>query len=72
MKTTSDCSGIREYLLRRRLQPHHETATHGMFLSPLREERTPSYTVRNDKELWYHFVLGDADTLQQLVMRLEG
>ena len=41
MKTTSDCIGIREYLLRRGLQPHRETATHGMFLSPLRKERTP-------------------------------
>lgn len=41
MKTTSDCIGIREYLLRRGLHPHRETATHGMFLSPLREERTP-------------------------------
>ena len=58
MKTTSDCIGIREYLLRRRLQPHHETATHGMFLSPLREERTPSFSVRYDKGLWYDFGLG--------------
>ncbi len=59
MKTTSDCIGIREYLLRRRLQPHHETATHGMFLSPLREERTPSFSVRYDKGLWYDFGLGE-------------
>lgn len=51
MKTTSDCIGIREYLLRRGLQPHRETATHGMFLSPLREERTPSFSVRYDKGL---------------------
>ena len=48
MKTVSDCIGIREYLLRRGLQPHRETATHGMFLSPLREERTPSFSVRYD------------------------
>ena len=72
MKTTSDCIGIREYLLRRRLQPHHETATHGMFLSPLREERTPSFSVRYDKGLWYDFGLGEGGTLLQLVMRLEG
>ena len=72
MKTTSDCIGIREYLLRRGLQPHHETATHGMFLSPLREERTPSFSVRYDKGLWYDFGLGEGGTLLQLVMRLEG
>ena len=59
MKTTSDCIGIREYLLRRGLQPHHETATHGMFLSPLRKERTPSFSVRYDKGLWYDFGLGE-------------
>ena len=58
MKTVSDCIGIREYLLRRGLQPHRETATHGMFLSPLREERTPSFSVRYDKGLWYDFGLG--------------
>lgn len=59
MKTTTDCIGIREYLLRRGLQPHRETATHGMFLSPLREERTPSFSVRYDKGLWYDFGLGE-------------
>ena len=72
MKTTTDCIGIREYLLRRGLQPHHETTTHGMFLSPLREERTPSFSVRYDKGLWYDFGLGEGGTLLQLVMRLEG
>ena len=72
MKTTSDYIGIREYLLRRGLQPHRETATHGMFLSPLREERTPSFSVRYDKGLWYDFGLGEGGTLLQLVMRLEG
>lgn len=72
MKTTSDCIGIREYLFRRGLQPHRETATHGMFLSPLREERTPSFSVRYDKGLWYDFGLGEGGTLLQLVMRLEG
>ena len=72
MRTTPDCIGIREYLLRRGLQPHHETATHGMFLSPLREERTPSFSVRYDKGLWYDFGLGEGGTLLQLVMRLEG
>lgn len=72
MKTTTDCIGIREYLLRRGLHPHRETATHGMFFSPLREERTPSFSVRYDKGLWYDFGLSEGGTLLQLVMRLEG
>lgn len=72
MKTTTDCIGIREYLLRRGLQPHRETATHGMFLSPLRKERSPSFSVRYDKGLWYDFGLSEGGTLLQLVMRLEG
>lgn len=72
MKTSSDCIGIREYLLRRGLRPHRETATHGMFLSPLREERTPSFSVRYDKGFWYDFGLSEGGTLLQLVMCLEG
>ena len=43
-----------------------------MFLSPLREERTPSFSVRYDKGLWYDFGLSEGGTLLQLVMRLEG
>ena len=43
-----------------------------MFLSPLRKERTPSFSVRYDKGLWYDFGLGEGGTLLQLVMRLEG
>lgn len=43
-----------------------------MFLSPLRKERSPSFSVRYDKGLWYDFGLGEGGTLLQLVMRLEG
>lgn len=43
-----------------------------MFLSPLRKERTPSFSVRYDKGVWYDFGLGEGGTLLQLVMRLEG
>lgn len=42
-----------------------------MFLSPLREERTPSFSVRFDKGIGYDFGLGEGDMLLQLVMRLE-
>ena len=42
-----------------------------MFLSPLREERTPSFSVRFDKGIGYDFGLGEGDMFLQLVMRLE-
>ena len=34
---------IREYLARRGIVPRYERNGYGMYLSPLREERTPSF-----------------------------
>ena len=42
-----------------------------MYLSPLREERTPSFKVDYVRNLWYDFGLGEGGTLLTLVMRLE-
>ncbi len=42
-----------------------------MYLSPLREERTPSFKVDYVQNLWYDFGLGEGGTLLTLVMRLE-
>ncbi|MFR4344873.1 toprim domain-containing protein, partial [Alistipes putredinis] len=41
------------------------------YLSPLREERTPSFKVDYVQNLWYDFGLGEGGTLLTLVMRLE-
>ena len=63
---------IRQFLARRGILPKYERNGYGMYLSPLREERTPSFKVDYVQNLWYDFGLGEGGTLLQLVMRLEG
>ena len=63
--------GIRQFLARRGIQPKYECNGYGMYLSPLREERTPSFKVDYVQNLWYDFGLGEGGTLLTLVMRLE-
>lgn len=63
--------GIRQFLARRGIQPKYERNGYGMYLSPLREERTPSFKVDYVQNLWYDFGLGEGGTLLTLVMRLE-
>ena len=62
---------IREYLARRSILPRYERNGYGMYLSPLREERTPSFKVNYQKDLWYDFGIGEGGTLPALIMRLE-
>ena len=62
---------IRQFLARRGIQPKYECNGYGMYLSPLREERTPSFKVDYVRNLWYDFGLGEGGTLLTLVMRLE-
>ena len=62
---------IRQFLARRGIQPKYERNGYGMYLSPLREERTPSFKVDYVRNLWYDFGLGEGGTLLTLVMRME-
>ena len=62
---------IRLFLARRGIQPKYERNGYGMYLSPLREERTPSFKVDYVQNLWYDFGLGEGGTLLTLIMRLE-
>ena len=62
---------IRDFLARRGILPKYERNGYGMYLSPLREERTPSFKVDYVQNLWYDFGLGEGGTLLTLVMRLE-
>ena len=62
---------IRDFLSQRGIQPKYERNGYGMYLSPLREERTPSFKVDYVRNLWYDFGLGEGGTLLTLVMRLE-
>ena len=62
---------IRDFLAWRGIQPKYERSGYGMYLSPLREERTPSFKVNYQKDLWYDFGIGEGGTLLALIMRLE-
>ena len=62
---------IRDFLARRGIQPKYERSGYGMYLSPLREERTPSFKVDYVQNLWYDFGLGEGGTLLTLMMRME-
>lgn len=63
--------GIRQFPAWRGILPKYERNGYGMYLSPLREERTPSFKVDYVQNLWYDFGLGEGGTLLTLVMRLE-
>lgn len=62
---------IRGYLAERGLHPTKDNPRYGLYLSPLREERTPSFKVDYLQNLWYDFGLGEGGSIIDLVMRLE-
>ena len=49
------CLSIRAYLAERGLHPTKDNPRYGLYLSPLREERTPSFKVDYAQNLWYDF-----------------
>ena len=65
------CFPIRTYLTQRGLHPTKDNPHYGLYLSPLREERTPSFKVDYVQNLWYDFGLGTGGSIIDLVMRLE-
>lgn len=65
------CLSIRAYLAERGLRPTKDNPRYGLYLSPLREERTPSFKVDYVQNLWYDFGLGAGGSIIDLVMRLE-
>lgn len=62
---------IRAFLAQQGILPKYERNGYGMYLSPLREERTPSFKVDYVRNLWYDFGSGEGGTLRTLVMRME-
>ena len=62
---------IRAYLAERGLRPTKDNPRYGLYLSPLRKERTPSFKVDYVQNLWYDFGLGAGGSIIDLVMRLE-
>ena len=62
---------IRTYLAEQGLHPTKDNPRYGLYLSPLREEHTPSFKVDYVRNLWYDFGSGEGGTLRTLVIRLE-
>ena len=63
---------IRLFLARRGIQPKYERNGYGMYLSPLRDEHTPSFKVDYVQNLWYDFGLGAIRRLQNGEKRNAG
>ena len=63
---------IRTYLAAQGINPRWECGNRGMYLSPLRKERTASFSVSYDKNLWHDFGTGEGGSIIDLVARMEG
>lgn len=62
---------IKQFLSERGIFPRQERSNYGMYLSPFREERTPSFKVDYDRNLWYDFGIGEGGSVIDLVMLME-
>ena len=63
---------IRAYLAARGILPQWERGNRGMYLSPLRKERTASFSVSYDKNLCHDFGTGEGGSIIDLVARMEN
>lgn len=63
---------LRTYLATRGILPQWERGNRGMYLSLLREERTASFNVSYDKNLWHDFRTGKGGSIIDLVARMEN
>jgi DNA primase len=63
---------IRGYLGARGIKPQSERAGRAMYLSPLREERTASFSVNYHENVWYDHGIGAGGSIIDLVARMEG
>ena len=63
---------IKGFLAGRGITPKQERVGYGMYLSPLREERTPSFKVDYGQNLWYDHGIGEGGSIIDLVARMEG
>lgn len=62
---------IRAYLAEQGLHPVKDNPRYGLYLSPLREEHSPSFKVDYMQNLWYDFGLGTGGSIIDLIIRLE-
>lgn len=62
---------IRDYLALQGVEPKQQNTRYGLYLSPLREEHSPSFKVDYIQNLWYDFGQGEGGSIIDLVMQLE-
>lgn len=62
---------IRDYLSQRGIEPKQQNPRYGLYLSPLREDYSPSFKVDYTQNLWYDFGLGEGGSIIDLVMQVE-
>ena len=62
---------IREYLGAKGIKPQSERGNRAMYLSPFREERTASFSVNHDENVWYDHGIGEGGSIIDLVARME-
>lgn len=70
MKNIKDIS-IKKFLAERGITPVRENSCSGFYLSPIREEKTASFKVDYNKNLWIDFGINKGGSIIDLVMRLE-
>lgn len=63
---------IRSYLSRRGITPKTEKPSYGMYFSPFRDERTPSFKVDWNANLWHDLGTGEGGSIIDLVARMEN
>lgn len=63
---------IRDYLERLGYTPSRQSSTQLWYLSPLRNESTPSFKVNVSRNIWYDFGLGEGGDIIDLARQLEG
>lgn len=61
---------ITDYLYNKGIQPKQIKGTDYWYISPYREERTPSFKVNNDLNVWYDYGTGQGGNIIDLIMRM--
>jgi len=61
---------ITDYLYSKGIQPKQIKGTDYWYISPLREERTPSFKVNNHSNVWYDYGTGKGGNITDLIMRM--
>lgn len=61
---------VRDYLYNKGIQPKQIKGADYWYISPYREERTPSFKVNNDLNVWYDYGTGQGGNIIDLIMRM--